>query len=145
MRDMSQCHGRQRQCLSHSNLQLRIEQIILPGKWWLMLAVDIIWLPEIKAVWRFIFHTGSQLTGWQVRPGQIRMIISSASGSHRGNNVLVHHKHQITSGSWSLFQWSYEPESIWRMVSIVHFASSRSLICNPSTQKIHPPPVTKQE
>ena len=72
-----------------------------------MLAVDIIWLPEIKAVWRFIFRTGSQLTGWQVRPGQIRMIISSASGSHRGNNVLVHHKHQITSGSWSLFQWSY--------------------------------------
>ena len=36
MRDMSQCHGGQGQCLPHTNLQLRlgIEQMILtlPGK-----------------------------------------------------------------------------------------------------------------
>ena len=59
-------------------------------------AARIIWLPGIKAAWRFIFYTGPELTGWQVMPRQIRMIISSAPGSCGGNNVPVHHKHLIT-------------------------------------------------
>ena len=81
-------------------------------------------------------------------PGQIRMIISGAPSSHRGNNVSVHDKHHITPYLRIMIVISmilYLAESIWRMVSIVLFASPRSLICNPSTQKIHPPPVTKQE